>query len=184
MRLEGDSKWVKQSRERKVAVCFMPEREGRCEAVLELTFWDHERTADFVIRRTLSGQAKERAVRQGLLQIECAPNTAPRPINDRVDDPRTLVDEESLNCDGTGISVSHVDGLNFGIVERKCPNGPFETPSAMLDIKLEGDFPPVTFVEGRAKGGDREWVIAPSLFDFIHCVLPGLEQLSTRVVIL
>jgi hypothetical protein len=139
----------------------MPQREGRCEAVLELTFCDHKRKADFVIRRTLSGQAKEPVVRQGLLQIECGPNTAPQPIYDPVDnDPRILVDEESLDCDGTGISVSHVDGLDFGIVERKCANGPFETPSAVLDIKHEDGFPPVIFVEGRAKGGDREWVIA------------------------
>jgi hypothetical protein len=164
VRLEGDSKWIKRNRKRKVAVCFMPQREGPCEAVLELTFCDHERKADFMIRRTLSGQAEEPAVRQGLLQIEYAPHTASRPINDRVDDDaRILVDEESLDCDGTGISVSHADGLDFGIIERKRPNGPFATPSAVLTIKHEDDFPPVIFVEGRTKGSDREWVIAPHI---------------------
>ena len=148
-----------------MAVCFIPQREGRCEAVLELTFCDHKRKADFVIKRTLSGQAKEPAVRQGLLQIECPSNTAPQRTNDRADDDaRILVDEESPDCDGTGISVSHADGLDFGIVERKRQNGPFATPSAVLDIKLEDDFPAVRFVEGRTKGGDREWVIAPHRF--------------------
>ena len=157
-RLEGDSKWIKQSRTRKVAVCFTPQRGGPCEAVLELTFCDHKRKTDFVIRRTLNGQANEPAVRQGL-QIEYATNTASQPINDRVDDDaRILVDEESLDCDDTGISVSHADGLNFGIVERKRPNGPFATQSAILDIKPEDDFPAVLFVEARTKGGDQRWV--------------------------
>ena len=139
----------------------MPQREGCYEAVLELTFCDHNRTTDFVIRRTLSGQAKEQVVFQGL-QVERAPKTAPQSIDGRVDnDARILVDEESLDCDGTGISVSHADGLDFGIVERKRSNGHFATPSAVLDIKLEDKFPAVRFVEGRTKGRDREWVIAP-----------------------
>ena len=162
MRLEGDSKRIKQKCERKVAVCFMPQREGRCEVVLELTFCDHKRKADFVIRRTLSGQAKKPALRQELPQIEYAPNTASQPINNRVDDdPRIFVDEESLDCDGTGISVSHADGLDFGIVERKDPNGPFATPSAILNIKHENDFTTAIFVERRTKGSNREWVMAP-----------------------
>jgi len=83
-----------------------------------------------------------------------------QPINDLVDDdPRVLVDEEFLDCDGTGISVSHTDGLDFGIVERKGPNGPFATPSFLLTIKHEDDFPAVKFIEGRTNatdGSDRE----------------------------
>jgi hypothetical protein len=162
VRLEGDSKWIKRNRKRKVVVHFMPQREGPCQAVLELTFCDHKRKADFIIRRTLSGQAKEPAVRQGLLQIEYASNTASQPRNDRVDDDaRILVDEETLDCNGTGISVSHADGLDFGIVERKRPNGPFAALSSLLTIKHEDDFPAVIFVEGRTKGSDREWVMVP-----------------------
>ena len=58
-----------------------------------------------------------------------------QPINDRVDDDaRLFVDEESLDCSGTCISVSHADGLGFGIVKHKRPNEPFATPSAVLDI--------------------------------------------------
>jgi len=163
--LEGVSKWIKRNRERKVAVCFMPQREGLCEAVLELTFCDHKRKADFVIRRTLSGQAKEPVVRHELPRIKFALNTASQPTTDLVyDDARTLVDEESLDCDDTGISVSHADGLDFGVVERKRPNGPFATPSALLSIKQENDLPAVRFVEGRtSKGSDQKWVMAP------HC---------------
>jgi hypothetical protein len=108
-----------------------------------------------VIKRTLIGRAKQRAGRQGLLQLEYAPSTASQPINDRVDDDaRILVDEEFLDCDGTGISVSHADGLNFGIVERKRPNGPFATPSYLLTIKHEDNFPAVKYVEGRTKATD------------------------------
>ena len=134
----------------------MPQREGPCQAVLELTFCDHERKADFIIRRTLSGQAKEPTVRQGLLLLEYTHNTA---ADREDDDPRFPVDEEFLDCDGTGISVSHADGLDFGIVERKRPNGPFATPSSLLTIKHEDDFPLVKFIEGRTKatdGSDRE----------------------------
>ena len=158
--------WIRRNHKRKVAVCFMPQQEGPCQyqAVLELTFCDHERKADFIIKRTLSGQAKETGVpsRQGLLQIEHAPNTASQPMNDRVDDDaRILVDEESFDCSGTGISVSHADGLDFGIVDRKRPNGPFATPSYLLTIKHEDDFPDVRFVEGRTKGRSRggSWLL-------------------------
>ena len=123
--------------------------------MLELNFYDHKHKADFVVKRTLIGRAK-----QPVIILEYAPNTASQPIKDRVDDDtRILVDEKSLDCDGTGISVSHADGLDFGIVERKRPNGPFATPSSLLTIKHEDDFPPVKFIEARSKatdGSDRE----------------------------
>jgi hypothetical protein len=159
-RFEGDSQWIKYDRQNKVTVHFKPQREGLCEAVLELIFCDHKHKADFVIKRTLRGRAKQPAGRQGLLLLEYAPNTASQLINDRVldDDPRILVDEEFLECGSTGISVSHADGLDFGIVERKRLNGPFATPSSLLTINHEGDFP-MKFIEGRSKatdGSDRE----------------------------
>lgn len=154
-RFEGDSQWIKYNHQNTVTVRFTPQREGLCEVVLELIFCDHKHKVDFVIKRTLSGRA-----RQPLFLLEYAPNTASQPINDRVDNgPRILVDEEFLDCDGTGISVSHADGLDFGIVERKRPNGPFVTPSSLLIIKHEDDFPAVKFIEGRTKttdGSDRE----------------------------
>lgn len=159
-RFEGDSQWIKYDHQNTVTVRFTPQREGLCEAVLELIFCDHKHEVDFVIKRSLSGRAKQPASRQGPLILEYAPNTASQPINDRVDDgPRILVDEEFLDCDGTGISVSHADGLDFGIIERKRPNGPFAIPSSLLTIKHEDDFPAVKFIKGRTKatdGSDRE----------------------------
>ncbi len=181
-RFEGDSQLIKYNNQNTVTVCFTPQREGLCEAVLELLFYDHKHKADFVVKRKLIGRAKqpaggqrrrggdneaERASRppsssrlEGRLaypiQLEYTPNTAPQPINDQVDDdPRILVDEEFLDCDGTGISVSHADGLDFGIVERKRPNGPFATPSSLLTIKHDDDFPAVKFIKGRTKARDR-----------------------------
>jgi hypothetical protein len=154
-RFEGDSQWIKYNHKNTVTVRFIPQREGLGEAVLELIFRDHKHKADFVIKRTLIGRAKQRAGGQGLLQLEYAPNTASQPLNDQVDDdPRILVDEEFLDCDGTGISVSHTDGLDFGIVERKHPNGPFATPSSLLTIKHEDNFLAVKFIEGRTKATD------------------------------
>jgi len=64
-----------------------------------------------------------------------------------------------MDSDGTGISVSHEDGLDFGIVERKRPNGPFATPSRLLIIEHAYDYPAVTFVKektGTSDGSDPE----------------------------
>lgn len=161
-RFEGDTQWIRFNNKHIVTVRFTPLREGLYEAVLELIFCDHKHKTDFVIKRTLSGRAKQPAYGQRLLQIEYAPNTASQPINDWVDDDddaRILVDEGSLDCGGTGISVSHADGLDFGIVERKRPNGPFATPSSLITIKRVDDFPAVKFIKGRAKatdGSDRQ----------------------------
>ena len=112
-----------------------------------------------MIKRTLRGRAKQPVGLQRPLQLEYAPNTSSQPTNDRVDDDLILVDEELLDCDGTGISVSHADGLDFGIVERERPNGPFATASSPLTIKHEDDFPAVKFIKGRTKatdGSDRK----------------------------
>lgn len=111
-----------------------------------------------MVKRKLIGRAKQpqAAGLRRLLQLEYTPKTVPQPTNGQVDDdPRILVDEEFLDCDGTGISVSHADGLDFGIVERKRPNGPFATPSSLLTIKHEDDFPAVRFIKGRIKATDR-----------------------------
>jgi hypothetical protein len=323
VRFEGDFQWIKYNRDNTVTVCFTPQREGLCEAVLELTFCDHKHKADFVIKRTLSGRAKQptggaggqtkqpsggrnkqpagkqtkqpaggqtkqptggqtkqpageqtkkpasgqikkpaseqtkqpaggqtkqtageqtkkpaseqikqpageqtkqpaggktkqpargqtkqpaggqtkqptggqteqpsgiqAAGGQRHLQIEL-PNAGSQPVDDQVDDyARIPADEELLDNDGTGISVSHPDGLDFGIVERLRRNGPFATPSFLLTIKHEDDYPAVAFVLGRTKtadGNDREWVITLPWFRqiLIFIVFPALKQFS-RVVL-
>jgi hypothetical protein len=171
-RFEGDSQLIKLIHRNTVTVCFTPQREGICEAVLELTLYDHKHKADFVIKRTLIGRAKQPARVQEHRQIEHAPNTGSQPVDDQVDNSAGIpADEELLDSDGTGISVSNADGLNFGIVERTHRNGPFATPSSLLTIKHEDDFPAVTFVMGRTKasdGSDREWVIVLLQFCIIH----------------
>ena len=154
-RLESDSQWIKSNQPNTVTICFKPQREGLFEAVLELIFRDHKHKEDFTIKRTLTGRAK-----QPRLQIEYTPNTGSQPVDDHMDDDsRIPADEELLDSDGTGITVSHADGLDFGIVERLRRNGPFATSTSFLTIKHEDNFPAVTFMRGRIKtsdGSDRE----------------------------
>ncbi|KAI9444106.1 hypothetical protein H4582DRAFT_1061730 [Lactarius indigo] len=68
-----------------------------------------------------------------------------------VDDPAVLPSEVDGLPDnqGTGISVSDDDGVDFGIVEREDLNGPFEARSSSVTISHAKDFPAVTFVEAK-----------------------------------
>jgi hypothetical protein len=84
--------------------------------------------------------------------------------------------EELLDSDDTGISVSHEDGINFGIVERKRPNGPFATPSSVLTIKHANGFSAVTFVKESTKtldGSDPECVATVRQICSLFIVAPG-----------
>ncbi|SRR6266702_1198404 len=140
--LEGDSKWIKPKRQRKITLTFSPQQVGNYEAVLDLTFCDRKRKANFVIERTLRGVAKE---------------PISHPVFDWADDHASLStdeEEELPDGDGTGISVSDEDGVKFGIVERKRRNGPFATPSSPLTINLAEGFPAVTFVKARIRSLD------------------------------
>lgn len=150
---------------RTVSVSFTPRQGGLYEAVLELLFHDHERNADFVLKRTLTGWAERPAEGLGRLTNQSALNPAVRPIKDDTkDNGGRSVDEgeEYLDSDGTGITVSHEDGLDFGIVERKRPNGPFATPSSLLTIELAAGYSSaVTFVKDKTRtldGSDPECV--------------------------
>jgi hypothetical protein len=133
--LEGDSKWIKPKCQRTITVAFSPQQVGNYEAVLDLTFCDRKRKVNFVIERTLRGFAEE-------------------PVGDWADDYASLStdeDEELPDGDGTAISVSDEDGVNFGIVERTRRNGPFATPSSSLTINLAEELPAVTFVKARIR---------------------------------
>lgn len=141
-----------------MAVSYTPRQEGLCEAALELIFHDHRRNVDFVITRTLSGWAKRRISEQEHRQNGSARVLRPHPMNDRGDDHASVSteeEEEFLDSDETGVYVLPVaeDGpdLDFGIVERKRPNGPFATPSVSITIKLVDDFPAVTFLNERIR---------------------------------
>ena len=157
---------IKPKEMRRVSVSFTPRQGGPYEAVLQLTFHDHKRKADFVVERALTGWAERALGRQGHYPDEPALNAGSLPINDEDNDHGGLsVDEEEeyLESDGTGISVSHEDGLDFGMIERKGPNGPFATPSSLLTIELAAGFPSVTFVKEKTRtldGSDSEYVIS------------------------
>ena len=114
---------------------------------------------------------------KGQHQNESARNPGSRSINDCADDHTKVPaydDRELLDSDGTGITVSHAHGLDFGIVERKRPNGPFATPSSVLTIKHADGFPVVTFVKERTRtlnGSDPEFVVSyprPCLYSSLH----------------
>jgi hypothetical protein len=139
-------------------VSFMPRREGRCGAALELKFHDHKRKMDFVIRRTLSGWAKRPANGELPLQTRSAPGLQSPLINGLGGDHSSVStddEEEEEQLSDTGISVSDEEGLNVGIVERRRPNGPFAIATSSLSIKLTEDFPAVTFLEENIRTWDR-----------------------------
>ena len=166
-RLEGDSKWIEHNNQRIVTVCFAPQREGCFEATLELTLCDHTRKADFVIKRTLIGRAKQPSIRQRRGHREDDDSVRIAGTHTIVDwaDAGVAADEEEeefLDSDGTGVSVSHEDGLDFCVVERKRRNGRFGTSSSLLTIRLADGFPEVAFVKEKMKtsdGSDPECVI-------------------------
>ena len=165
--LEGDSVAIQPEQCRIVTVSFTPRQEGLCEAVLDLIFHDYMRKANFVIKRTLTGWAKRPPIgRQDHHKIESMHNPRSRSINDEPNYHGGVSFEEEifLDSDGTGISISHEDGLDFGIVERKRLNGPFATPSSLLTIELAAGFPSVIFVKEKTRilrGGDPECVTSP-----------------------
>ena len=153
-----------------VTVSFTPRQEGLCEAALELKFHDHKRKVDFKIRRTLSGRVKRPTNGQGRDQIGPARTLPSRPINgwrDHSSDSTDDEEEEWGELLDTGISVSDEEGLNFGIVERRRPRGPFATETSLLTIKLADSFPAVTFLEeriGTSDGSGSACVKTVSLF--------------------
>ena len=164
---------IKPKEMRRLSVSFTPRNGGLYGAVLQLTFHDHKRKADFVVERALTGWAERPPGGQGHNLDEPALNMGSLRINEDGDHEELSIDEEEeyLGSDGTGISVSHEDGLGFGIVERKRPNGPFATPSSLLTIELAAGFPSVTFVKEKTRtldGGESEYAISLPWFFPIH----------------
>ena len=171
--LKGDSNWITRRRKGTVTVSFTPQQEGFCEAVLELNFFDKKHNVDFVIERTLRGVAKQptsdRRHHQGSL-----------PTNHQAHDNPNFCSgegEELLDSDNTGISVSGEDGLDFGIVERIEPDGPFATPMSSLTIRNAEGFPAMTLIESRVRtlyGRDYRWVLTVSQY-CLHSFAPQLH---------
>ena len=165
---------MKPNQSRIVIVSFTPQQAGLYEAVLELTFRNHNRRVDFVVKRTLTGWAKRPTSGKGYHQNRSERDSVHRPIGDGAYYGGWVSvggKEEFMDSDGTGVSVSHEDGLDFGIVERKRPNGPFATPSGLLLIELAYNYPAVTFVKektGTSNGSDPEYVVAFRQLRLIH----------------
>lgn len=155
-RFEGDTRRIMPNRRHIVTVSFMPRHEGRCEAVIELKFHDHNRKMDFMIRRTLSGWAKRPTNELGRQRNGFARAPRSRPINRRGVHSTVSTDDEEEGEEilDSGISVSDEEGLDVGIVERRRPNGPFATATVSLTIKLAAGFPAVTFLEERVRTSD------------------------------
>jgi hypothetical protein len=161
-RFEGDTYRITPGSRHIVTVSFMPLQEGFCEAALELKFYDHKRKLDFVIRRTLSGYARRAANGQGRDQFGSAHALQPRPINGGGVDPWGNHSSVSTNDEqgegeelsDTGISISDGAMLNFGIVERRHPNGPFATATSLLTIKLADSSPAMTLLGGKIRTSD------------------------------
>ena len=146
---------VREGEPRIIIVSFQAPHAGTFRMSLEIVFSHKTRQSDreFVVLRELSWQAT--------LPSSPAPvgseGTGITVSHDWADDHASLStdeEEELPDGDGTGISVSDEDGVNFGIVERKRRNGPFATPSSPLTINLAEGFPAVTFVKARIRSLD------------------------------
>ena len=187
--LEGDSRWIKVEQHRRLTVSFTPQREGLYEAILELTFFDHSRQVNFEVKRMLSGSTTRAVSKQDAEKNKSTNSTVSQPINGYLDGLNRLPafkEEDLMDSDGTGLSVSHARGLDFGIVERKRPDGPFPTPSSLLIIKHADGFPAVTFVKEKTRtldGSDPEWVMSLPQFCLEFTVVLGLKPFL-RVTVL
>jgi hypothetical protein len=159
---EGHSKRIIPRQRHIVTVSFSPQRGGLYEATLELAFYDYTHEADFMMKRTLSGLAKRPTCGQERHQDGPARNPGSQSTKDCAEDHAAVIANEQqapLDSIGTGISISHEDGLDFGVVERKNPKESFAAPSLLLIIKHAEGHPPVTFVRERTRtldGGDPE----------------------------
>ncbi|KAH9974671.1 hypothetical protein BGW80DRAFT_151531 [Lactifluus volemus] len=158
-KFEGDSMRIKPNRQRTVTVSFTPQRDGLYDAVLELTFYDRKREAEFVVERTLCGVARS------LLS------------NNDNEDLSSDEEEVFLDSDDTGISVSDEDGVDLGIVERKQPDGPFDTLTTSLTIRNAEGSPSVILLKARIKTTDEsEPSFAVSFDGGFHPIHPGAES--------
>jgi hypothetical protein len=167
-----------------VTVSFVPRREGLCEAALELKFHDHMRKVDFVIRRTLRGWDKRPTNGQGCHQTGFTRALQSRPINGwGSDHSRVSTDdeEEEEELSETGVSVSGDEGLDFRIVERRRPNGPFVTETSSLTIKVADGFPAVTFLKERIRTSDGSNSACVEVFSQLLLVLIA-AAVSSRVL--
>src|SRR6266404_2196948 len=143
--LPGETSVVRRRKPRRVLVSFQPPHAGTFHMFLDIIFNDSSvpSEAEFVVRRELRGRA---------VPSSHVGNPGRRlliPGINRVDDHASRSTEDVLlDSQGSGISVSHEGGVDFGIVDCNGLNGRFEG-SAWVTIDHAVGFPAVTFVEAR-----------------------------------
>jgi hypothetical protein len=124
---------------------------------LRITFSDDTRPSgkEFTVSRELRGRATLPSRRLSSARPQKAFTMSNR-MNDHAD-LSTEEEDPFLDSQGTGISVSDEDGVEFGIVKRDGLTGSFNTSLSSISINLAKDSPAVTFVEARIEsreGGD------------------------------
>jgi len=120
---DGDSRTIQPGTESTVRIMFSPKFDGLFKATLELVFYSGERSARFVVRRSLRGIAgsiKDHKLFESLEQEDKKEETT---TNHRYVPPRTV------------ILLSQPDGRH-GRKSRKLPN--YDIPQSVQDVV--GDF--------------------------------------------
>ncbi|KAF8267997.1 P-loop containing nucleoside triphosphate hydrolase protein [Lactarius quietus] len=151
---------VRQKKSRRIFVSFQAPHAGTFRVSLHLVFCDNSQPSgeEFVIVRKLRGSASLPVSHVGSAHPQVS-----SPGRDRVNDHAAPFPEEEdvlPDSDGTGISVSDEDGVDFGIVKRNGLNGPFHPSSSSVTISHARGFPAVNFVEARI----RSWEGSESSF--------------------
>lgn len=140
---------------RRIFVSFQAPHAGTFRMCLQIVLNDNTRLSGrkFVILREVRGHATLPGSHVG-----SAHHRESFSGSNRVDDSAAVFTEEEVLRDsqGTGISVSDDDGVDFGIVERNGLNGQFDTLSFSVTINHAEDFPAVTFVEARIRSLDGD----------------------------
>lgn len=142
---------LRKGKPRRIMVSFQAPHTGTFRITLHLVFNDNARPSgkEFVILRELRGRASLPVGRSG-----SAHSPGPFPRSNRADDHPTISPEEVdvlPDSQGTGISISDADGVDFGIVKRNVLNGPFEPSSFSVTISHTKGLPAVNFVEARIR---------------------------------
>lgn len=140
---------------RRIIVSFRAPHAGTFRMCLRIEFQDSTRlnSRKFVLLRELRGCAT-----LPIIHVDDTPPRGSSPESDGAESYHTAFSAEELEelpgSEGTGISVSDDDGVDFGIAEREDLNGPFANPTFSITVNLARGFPAVTFVEAQIRSWD------------------------------
>jgi hypothetical protein len=140
---------------RRILVSFQAPHAGTFRMCLQMEFQDNTRVSSrrFLLLRELRGHATFPTS-----YADDAPSREPSPESDEVGSYHTAdaAEEDDVlpGSEGTGISVSDYDGVDFGIAEREGLDGPFAASSFSITVNLAKGFPAITFVEARIRSRD------------------------------